>query len=135
MSPIEGAAGQSTVSKGRRGRKGSGGGLSLRDHVIAVLEGGAMAKEDVLAAVQKGGYKFSTNNPLNSLGVILYGKNPKFNRTDGKFSLGAAAKARSTPAIANTAPKARGKRKMSSEARARFAAAQRARWAKQKSGK
>ena len=136
LSPIQGATGQSTGAKGRRGRKGSGGGQSLRDHVIAVLQGGAMSKEEVLTAVQKGGYKFSTNNPLNSLGVILYGKNPKFNRADGKFSLvGGTSKGQSTPAISANGSKARGKRKMSPEARARIAAAQKARWAKQKAGK
>ena len=135
LSPIQGATTPSAGGRGRRGKRGSGGGQSLRDHVIAVLQGGAMSKEEVLTAVQKGGYKFSTNNPLNSLGVILYGKNPKFNRVDGKFSLGASSKGQSTPASAGKATKARGKRKLSPEARDRIAAAQKARWAKQKAGK
>ena len=87
LSPIQGAIGQSTgaFDRARRGRP-SGAGQSLRDHVLAVLQNGPMTKEEVLAAVQKRGYKFSTNNPMNSLGVILYGKNPKFNRIDGKFN-------------------------------------------------
>jgi hypothetical protein len=33
------------------------------------------------------GYQFSTDDPLNSLGVILYGKNPKFKNEGGRFSL------------------------------------------------
>jgi hypothetical protein len=108
---------------GRRGRKGSGG--SLREHVMAVVQGGPKTKEELLAAVQARGYKFSTRNPLNSLGVILYGKNPRFNRADGKFSLGAVGGA--VTSLAKT-----GRRQMSAAGRARIAAAQRARWAKQK---
>src|SRR5262245_33126288 len=58
----------------RAGAGGAGGGTSLREHVLAVLREGAKTKEEVLAAVQRRGYRFQTNNPLNSLGVILYGK-------------------------------------------------------------
>lgn len=125
LSPIQGAIGQSTgaFDRARRGRP-SGAGQSLRDHVLAVLQNGPMTKEEVLAAVQKRGYKFSTNNPMNSLGVILYGKNPKFNRIDGKFSIASGA--------ASAGTKRGGKRTMSPAARARIAAAQRARWANQK---
>lgn len=98
---------------------------SLREHVIEVLRGGAMTSREVLDAVQKRGYKFSTNNPLNSLGVILYGKNPKFNRADGKFSLGGGSHV-------GNGMKAGGesnKRQLSPAARARIAEAQRRRWA------
>ena len=76
--------------RGRRAAGGSGG--SLREHVMEVLRSGPKTKEEVLQAVQKRGYKFSTNNPLNSLGVILYGKNPKFERVNGKFSIPGAGK-------------------------------------------
>jgi hypothetical protein len=133
LSPIQGATGQSTGARGqvRRGRRAAGGGQSLKDHVLAVLQEGAKTKEEVLAAVQKRGYRFSTSNPLNSLGVILYGKNPKFNRADGRFSLTGGASSSSAPAKAGRG----GKRTMSPAARARIAAAQRARWAKQKGGK
>lgn len=110
----------------RRGRGAAGGGQSLRDHVLAVLQSGPQTKEEVLSAVQSRGYKFSTSNPLNSLGVILYGKNPKFNRVDGKFSLsGSSTGAGSTGG---------GRRTMSPAARARIAAAQKARWANQRGG-
>ena len=134
LSPIQGATGQSPIQstrgRGRRGKRGSGGGQSLREHVLAVLQRGAMTKEEVLAAVKKAGYKFSTKDPLNSLGVILYGKKPKFNRADGKFSLTGGASSSTAPAKAGRG----GKRTMSPAARARIAAAQRARWAKQKAG-
>ena len=131
LSPIQGAIGQSTGGRGRQGRRGSRSGQSLREHVLAVLQRGAMTKEEVLAAVQRAGYKFSTNNPLNSLGVILYGKNPKFDRADGKFSLTGGASSSAAPSKAGRG----GKRTMSPAARARIAAAQKARWAKQKGGK
>jgi hypothetical protein len=106
-----------------RGRAASGGGQSLREHVLEVLRNGSMTSREVLDAVQKRGYKFSTNNPLNSLGVILYGKNPKFNRVDGRFSLKGGAAVSGGNAVGN------GKRTMSPAARARIAEAQRQRWA------
>jgi hypothetical protein len=96
--------------------------LSLRDHVFAVLQSGPKTKEEILQAVQARGYKFNTSNPLNSLGVVLYGQRPKLKRVeDGKFAL--RANAQRTGGT---------KRNMSPAARERIAAAQRARWAKQK---
>src|SRR5690606_5426478 len=76
-------------------------------------------------AVQQRGYKFQTKKPLNSLGVILYGKNPKLKRVDGRFSLpGKGGVAAQKPSAG-----AGGKRQMSSDARERIAEAQRRRWA------
>ena len=109
----------------RRGRPPGGGGQSLREHVLAVLASGPKTKEEVLAGVQQRGYAFSTSNPLNSLGVVLYGKNPKLNRANGRFSL----RGGSAAAASAAASKAGGKRSMSPEARARIAEAQRRRWA------
>ena len=129
LSPIEGAGASAPSQPARRGRRAAGGGQSLREHVIAVLQDGAKTKEEVLSAVQSRGYRFSTNNPLNSLGVILYGKVPKFNRADGKFSLGSGAGGGTTTGARTGRG---GKRTMSAAGRARIAAAQRARWAKQK---
>lgn len=57
--------------------------LSLKDAVLKVIEGKSMTKHEILDAVLTLGYQFSTDDPLNSLGVILYGKKPKFKR-DGK---------------------------------------------------
>jgi hypothetical protein len=109
----------------------SGGGRSLRELVLEVLRGGPKTKEEVLDEVQQRGYKFQTNNPLNSLGVILYGKNPKFNRVEGRFSLpgGAARSGGAKPSGGGG-----GRRQMSSAARARIAEAQRQRWAARKGG-
>jgi hypothetical protein len=100
----------------------------LREHVIAVLQGGPKTKEEVLAAVQNRGYRFSTNNPLNSLGVILYGRNPKFHRANGQFSLGrgAGAGARSS---GTAAAGGKTRRRMSAAGRKAIADAARKRWA------
>src|SRR5205085_2896713 len=118
------------TTKGR-GRTAGGEGMSLREHVLQVLRGGAKTKEEVLKAVQGQGYRFQTKDPLNSLGVILYGKNPKFNRVDGRFSL--AGGTRIGNGIQDTSSPTKGsgsgKRTMSPAARARIAEAQRQRWA------
>lgn len=56
---------------------------SLREVVIEVLQNAKkpMSKHEVLNAVIATGYRFSTNNPLNSLCVILYTKNSVVDRT------------------------------------------------------
>src|SRR5688572_27299336 len=60
-------------SSARAGRPRST--LSLREAVQQVIKDRAMTKEEILQSIKDLGYRFSTNNPLNSLGVILYGKN------------------------------------------------------------
>jgi hypothetical protein len=109
----------------------------LREAVLQLTSQRAMTKEEILQGVKQLGYKFSTSNPLNSLGVILYGKNPRFKNEQGRFSpAGGAAPARKAGGTAAMgAMGARKKRQLSPEARERIAAAQRARWAKTKSGK
>jgi hypothetical protein len=61
--------------------------LSLKETVMKVIDGKALTKHEILDAVLRVGYQFSTDDPLNSLGVILYGKNPKFKNEAGKFSV------------------------------------------------
>jgi hypothetical protein len=61
--------------------------LSLKEAVLKVVDGKALTKHEILDAVLRLGYQFSTDDPLNSLGVILYGKNPKFKNEGGKFSV------------------------------------------------
>jgi hypothetical protein len=60
--------------------------LSLKESVLKVLADKALTKHEILDAVLALGYTFSTDDPLNSLGVILYGKKPKFKNEHGKFS-------------------------------------------------
>ena len=119
-----------------RGRRGPRGTISLREAVLQATANAPLTKEEILNRVKALGYRFSTNNPLNSLGVILYGKNPRFKNQDGRFSptgsVSSQTAQKSQPAKAT--PK-KGRRQLSPEARERIAAAQRARWAKRKAGK
>jgi hypothetical protein len=62
--------------------------LSLKEAVLKVLEGGkSLTKHEILDAIVALGYTFTTNDPLNSLGVVLYGKSPKFKNQHGRFSI------------------------------------------------
>jgi hypothetical protein len=113
--------------QGRRGRPAAGG-VSLKSLVLEVLSSGGKTKEEVLKAVQQRGYRFSTSNPLNSLGVILYGKNPKFARNAGRFSLtGSIGKSESL--LGELSRGKSNRRKMSAAGRRRIAKAAKARWA------
>jgi hypothetical protein len=122
------------VRQGRRGRRGT---ISLREAVLQSTEKSPLTKEEILDRVKALGYRFQTNNPLNSLGVILYGKNPRFKNEGGRFSPmgGGSASQNATASKAANSPGRKARRKLSPEARERIAAAQRARWAKRKAGK
>jgi hypothetical protein len=61
--------------------------MSLKEAVLKVIEGKSLTKHEILDAVLRMGYQFTTDDPINSLGVILYGKNPKFKNEGGRFSL------------------------------------------------
>jgi len=62
--------------------------ISLKDTVIKVLSGGkSLTKHEILEAVLATGYQFTTSDPINSLGVVIYGKNPKFKKIKKRFSL------------------------------------------------
>ena len=69
-----------------RTRKRAQNSLSLKEAILQVTSKQALTKNEILDAIQKAGYKFETNNPLNSIGTVLYGKSPKFKNNDGKFS-------------------------------------------------
>jgi hypothetical protein len=102
---------------------------------LQATSSGGLSKQEILKEVQRLGYKFSTKDPMNSLGVILYGKNPRFRNQEGRFSPMSGTASASPKANGGT-PGRRSKRgQMSAEARERIAAAQRARWAKARSGK
>lgn len=60
--------------------------MSLKETVLKVIEGKSLTKHEILDAVLASGYQFTTDDPLNSLGVILYGKSPKFKNDKGRFS-------------------------------------------------
>ena len=46
--------------------------MSLKEVISKALTVGALDRKAILEAVKNLGYKFSTNNPLNSLTVSLY---------------------------------------------------------------
>ncbi len=118
--------------RSRRGRGGNA--LSMREAVYRALSKRPLARKELVEAVQQEGYVFSTQNPLNSIGSILYAKNSPVKNKAGKYFLPGAAQPAATAKRGNngTAPK---RRQMSPEAKARIAAAQRARWARQRAAK
>ena len=44
-----------------------------------------LSKPEILQAVQKIGYKFTTKDPLNSLNAMLYAPANKFRNQNGRF--------------------------------------------------
>lgn len=71
--------------KARRGpRKRNA--MSLREAVVQATSKKALTKDAILEAVQRAGYKFTTNKPMSSINVVLYGRKPKFKNDKGKFS-------------------------------------------------
>lgn len=73
-------------SRGRAAGQGNNA-ISLRLAVMRLTNGRALTKSQILTELEAVGYKFRTSKPINSLGVILYGRTPKFNRQDGAFIL------------------------------------------------
>jgi hypothetical protein len=58
--------------------------MSLKAAVIKVTTGKPLTKKEILAALQKLGYRFNSDMPLNSLNTVLYtGK--VFKNQDGKY--------------------------------------------------
>lgn len=74
---------------GARGRAAGQGNnaISLKLAVMRLTNGRALTKSQILTELDAVGYKFRTSTPVNSLGVILYGRVPKFNREYGAFIL------------------------------------------------
>ena len=121
-------------SKGQRRGRGQNA-LSMREMITkALTERGPLARKELGQAVLDLGYKSKAKNPLGSMGIVLYGKNPPFKKKDGKFCLpdGIQSEAGSTGSNGNVPAKK--KRTMSPEAKEKIAAAQRARWAKFRKG-
>jgi hypothetical protein len=111
--------------------KAKPGALSVKQAVVQVTSKRAMTKEEILGEVRKLGVVIRSDDPFNYLNTILYGKNPRFRREDGKFSLrpGASSAATAPPATAQRSKKKR----FSAQTLARMSAAAKARWSKRKS--
>jgi len=59
---------------------------SLKVAVLDALGKKALSRPDIVAAVKKGGYTFTTKNPLNSVSAMLYSDKKTFKNVKGKFS-------------------------------------------------
>lgn len=59
--------------------------LSLRKAVFQATEKEPLTKAEIMEAVVKLGYQFSSDKPMNSLNSVLYGKD-QFKRENGRFS-------------------------------------------------
>lgn len=59
---------------------------SLKAAVLDALGKKAMSRPDIVAAVEKGGYTFTTKNPVNSVSAMLYSDKKTFKNVKGKFS-------------------------------------------------
>jgi hypothetical protein len=81
------AAAKAPAAGGKKRGRRTANSISLKEAVLQVLKEGSLTKQEILQSVERLGYKFNTSNPMNSLGVILYGKKPKFKNQDGKFSV------------------------------------------------
>jgi hypothetical protein len=60
--------------------------VSLKAAVLKVLGKKGLSRKDIVVAVQKSGYTFSTKNPLNSVSAMLYSDKKTFKNKGGKFS-------------------------------------------------
>jgi hypothetical protein len=67
--------------------------INLKDAIGKALADGPKNRNQILEAVEGMGYKFSTNNPLNSLSAALY-TNKQFVKDGQIFSLKSASKAK-----------------------------------------
>lgn len=59
--------------------------MSLKAAVVEATKAKALTKSEILAAVDKLGYRFSAPNPINSLNTILY-TDRQFKNVKGRFS-------------------------------------------------
>jgi hypothetical protein len=68
--------------------------ISMRAAVVQVTTGNPMAKPEIMAAIQKLGFRSKSEKPVRMLDNLLYGKNPRFKRENGRFSpMGTATRA------------------------------------------
>ena len=81
------AASSTTVAKKGAARTRAQNKLSLREAVRQAIANKPLTKAEILEAIDKLGYKFSTNKPSNSLNSVLYGDKKEFKNLDGRFGL------------------------------------------------
>ena len=85
--PVKTKSSPSAAKSSAKGTKRAKNELSLKEAVIQAIGKHTLSKPEILAAVEKLGYKFAAKNPTNSLNTLLYAKGTPFKNTDGKFSV------------------------------------------------
>jgi hypothetical protein len=86
LSGVSATRGRASIGGGQgRGRR-SRNSLSLRDAVAQATRNRPLTKAEILQAIEKIGYRFSTKDPMNSLNAMLYAPGNKFRRQNGRFS-------------------------------------------------
>jgi hypothetical protein len=85
ISPIHEAPSQPIARRGRRPIGENT--MSMREAVLKALSKGPLARKELVNAVENMGYVFTTRNPLNSIGSILYAKNSPIKSKFGKYYL------------------------------------------------
>jgi hypothetical protein len=124
------SAGSAVTASAQEG-KTSRGSISVKQAVIQVTAKRPLSKQEILEELNGMGVVIGSADPFNYLNTILYGKNPRFKREDGKFSLGAGGRIQrgiKPPVIQRP-----GRRKPSAKPLAKMSAAARPDWARQKS--
>ena len=75
---------------GGRGRRGprARNKLTVREAIAKATASRPLGLAEIVQAVRKIGYKFTSKNPQNSVGAYLYGADGRkhFKRVDGKFA-------------------------------------------------
>lgn len=70
-------------------RKAAGGKLTLREAITQAVKSRPLDKKEIVEAVERLGYRFTTKDPVNSLNALLYSQAGKaqFRNQGGKFSV------------------------------------------------
>jgi hypothetical protein len=78
---------QSVQRRARRSNQKNA--MSLREAITQVTSRKALTKQEIIDAVGKLGYRFSTSDPAGSVNALLYSKHGKehFKNQGGKFSV------------------------------------------------
>ena len=77
-----------TIAKTGAARTRSQNKMSLREAVRQATASKPLTKAEILAAIDKLGYKFNTSDPVNSLNCVLYDTKKKlFKNFNGRFGL------------------------------------------------
>ena len=108
------------VSKAGAARTRAQNKMSLKEAVRQATASKPLTKAEILAAIDKLGYKFSTSNPSNSLSSVLYGDKKEFQNVGGRFGpIKGAGSSSSPPSSGRGAKKARAAKKVSKAGAAR----------------